>query len=87
MWTLLGDLYNCWVEGNKTPYTLDIGASGLLLEGCWRLQCSLGRALQGMRSSLLHGISDQRGCHDCLYISLDSVDVTLTSCQSLIGYQ
>ena len=25
------------------------------------LQCSFGRALQGMHSSLLHGISDKRG--------------------------
>ena len=86
---LLGDLYNCWVERNKTPYTLDIGASGLLLEG-WRLQCSLGRALQGMRSSLLHGISDKRGRHDCLYVFFSSKNnlnsSTLSAIEILLPY-
>ena len=70
---LLGNLHKRWIERGKTPYTLDIGASGILFES-WRLQCSLGRALQGMRSSLLHGISDRRGHHDCLYVIFSSQD-------------
>jgi len=86
---LLGDLYNCWVERDKTPYTLDIGTSGLLLEG-WRLQCSLGQALQGMRSSLLHGISDKRGRHDCLYVFFSSKNnlnsSTLSAIEILLPY-
>ncbi|MEO7559402.1 MAG: XrtB/PEP-CTERM-associated transcriptional regulator EpsA [Nitrosospira sp.] len=78
---LLGDLHSRWVEQGKAPYTLDIGASGLLFEG-WRLQCSLGKALQGMRSSLLHGISDERGHHDCLYVIFSSQDKLDSSTRS-----
>jgi transcriptional regulator EpsA len=86
---LLGDFHNRWIERGKTPYTLDIGASGILFEG-WRLQCSLGKALQGMRSSLLHGISDRRGHHDCLYVIFSSQDKldssTLSAMEILLPY-
>ena len=86
---LLGKLYSYWVEQGKASHTLDIGTSGLLFEG-WRLQCSLGRALQGMRSSLLHGISDRRGHHDCLYVIFSSKDKpdssTLSAMEILLPY-
>ena len=68
---LLRDLFNRWVEYGKTPYALDVGESGFLLKDT-NLQCTLGDALQGMRTSLVHGISDERGRHDCLYITFSS---------------
>ncbi|ARO87705.1 helix-turn-helix transcriptional regulator [Nitrosospira lacus] len=86
---LLGGFHNRWVERGKTPYMLDIGASGILFEG-WRLQCSLGRALQGMHSSVLHGISDRRGHHDCLYVIFSSRvkldNTTLGAMEILLPY-
>lgn len=64
---LLQGLFNRWVELGKSPYTLDAGDSGFLLEG-GGLQYSLGKALRGMRSLLVHGLTDKRSNQDCLYV-------------------
>ncbi len=64
---LLSGLFNRWVDLGKVPYVLDVGECGFLLND-GRLQCALGCALQGMRSAMVHGINDERGRHDCLYI-------------------
>lgn len=54
------------------------------------LQCSFGRALRGMHSLLLHGISDKRGQHDCLYVIFSSQegfnDSTLSAMEILLPY-
>ncbi|HEX8874270.1 MAG TPA: XrtB/PEP-CTERM-associated transcriptional regulator EpsA [Nitrosospira sp.] len=68
---LLQGLFNRWTELGKTPYTLGNGESVFLLEE-HGLQCSLGMALRGMRSILIHGVSDRRGQHDCLYAAFSS---------------
>lgn len=64
---LLRGLFECWVEHGKKPYALGAGESGFMLADSG-LQCALGDALQGMRSVLVHGISDERGRQDCLYV-------------------
>ncbi|MEP6877583.1 MAG: XrtB/PEP-CTERM-associated transcriptional regulator EpsA [Nitrosospira sp.] len=70
---LLQGLFNRWIELDKVPYALSVGESGFLLEDEERgLQCPLGGALQSMRSILIHGISDERGRHDCLYLIFSS---------------
>ncbi len=66
----LRSLHTRWVEMGRMPCT-SRGHSGILYEDSG-LQCALGSALQGMRSSLLHGISDERGRHDCLYVIFSS---------------
>ncbi|MEO8768061.1 MAG: XrtB/PEP-CTERM-associated transcriptional regulator EpsA [Nitrosospira sp.] len=77
---LLQGLFNRWIELDKVPYTLGAGESGFLLEDEERgLQCPLGGALQGMRSILIHGISDERGHHDCLYLIFSSKKTLDTS--------
>ncbi len=68
---LLLRLFNRWVELGKAPYTVGAGETGFLLADS-SLQCALGHALKGMRSSLVHGISDERGRHDCLYVTFSS---------------
>lgn len=68
---LLQGLFNRWIELGKMPYTLGAGESVFLLEER-ALQCPLGIASQGMQSILIHGISDKRGRHDCLYIIFSS---------------
>lgn len=92
---LLRALYNRWVELGRMPRALSvskfgIGGSGIFHAGSGP-QCSFGKALQGMRSSLLHGISDKRGGpHDCLYVIFSSQDKlnesTLNAMEILLPY-
>ena len=68
---------------------LGMGESCMLRTGRG-LQCSFGKALQGMHSSLLHGISDKRGQHDCLYVIFSSQEEfnnsTLNAMEVLLPY-
>jgi transcriptional regulator EpsA len=101
---LLRGLYNRWVELGRMPVAtrmsdldmsdldmseLCMGESCLLRTGRG-LQCSFGKALQGMHSSLLHGISDKRGQHDCLYVIFSSQEgfnnSTLNAMEVLLPY-
>jgi transcriptional regulator EpsA len=94
---LLQGLFNRWIELDKVPYALSVGESGFLLEDEERgLRCPLGIALQGMRSLLIHGISDERGNHDCLYLifsskkkldasSIDAIEILLPYIDSALG--
>lgn len=68
---LLSGLFNRWVDLGKAPYVIGTGEAGFLLNDS-HLQCELGSALQGMRSSMVHGISDERGRHDCLYMTFST---------------
>lgn len=101
---LLRELYNRWIELGRMPVATrmsdlgmgDLGMSDLgmekscMLRTARGLQCSFGRALQGMRSSLLHGISDKRGQHDCLYVVFSSQEgfdhSTLNAMEVLLPY-
>jgi transcriptional regulator EpsA len=71
------------------PCASGAGEPGLLQEDMG-LHCAFGKALQGMRSTLLHGISDKRGRHDCLYILFSSEDrfnaSTLSAMEILLPY-
>lgn len=68
---LLKGLFDRWVALGKRPYTLDSGEAGFLMED-GGIKCALGGALKEMRSSIVHGISDERGRHDCLYVVFSS---------------
>jgi transcriptional regulator EpsA len=85
---LLQGLFNRWVELGKSPYTLGVGESGFLLEGNG-LQCSLGKALQAMRSLLVHGLINERSRHDCIYVIFSSerkLHESLGAVQILLPY-
>jgi transcriptional regulator EpsA len=85
---LLQGLFNRWVELGKSPYTLGVGESGFLLEGDG-LQCSLGNALQAMRSLLVHGLINERSHQDCLYVIFSSerkLHESLGAMQILLPY-
>lgn len=75
----LRGLHKYWVEMGRQP----CASSG-------SLQYSLGGFLQGMRSSTLHGISDKRVRHDCLYVFYSSKDElnnsTLSAMEILLPY-
>ena len=101
---LLRELYNRWVELGRMPVAAsmsDLGMSDLCMsevgtgKSCMlrpgrSLQCSFGKALRGMHSLLLHGISDKRGQHDCLYVIFSSQegfnDSTLSAMEILLPY-
>ena len=84
---LLRRLHKHWVEMGRMPCS-DVGPGILHAQGI--LQCAFGGVLQGMRSSLLHGISDKRGRHDCLYVVFSSKDELnssmLTAMEVLLPY-
>ncbi|HTJ54237.1 MAG TPA: XrtB/PEP-CTERM-associated transcriptional regulator EpsA [Nitrosospira sp.] len=68
---LLQGLFSRWTTLGKTPYILTGEESVFLLEE-HGLPCPLGAALRGMRSVLVHGISDKRGQHDGIYVVFSS---------------
>ena len=68
---LLLTLFARWSEFGKKPFALNAGESGFLLEDTG-LKCALGDALQKMRCAMVHGINDERGSHDCLYVTFNS---------------
>lgn len=71
---LLRGLFERWIALGKKPYMLDAGESGFIMHD-GGIDCALGGALKEMRSSLVHGISDERGRHDCLYVVFSAAAV------------
>jgi transcriptional regulator EpsA len=68
---LLTNLFERWSSLGKVPLAINAGESGFLLEDTG-LQCALGDALHTMRSAIVHGICDERGSHDCLYVTFST---------------
>lgn len=64
---LLQKLFAHWSASGGLPCILEAGAAGFLAEVA-KVDCAVGGALKRMRSSLVHGIKDERGQHDCLYV-------------------
>jgi transcriptional regulator EpsA len=64
---LLTGLFDRWITQDRTPFVLNVGHENF----SWDSMVGSGPivdAMQDMRSSLVHGINDQRGRHDCLYV-------------------
>jgi transcriptional regulator EpsA len=64
---LMVSLFQRWTEFGKKPFSLNAGQSGFSLDDPG-LRSTLGSALLKMRSATIHGITDERGSHDCLYV-------------------
>lgn len=64
---LLTGLFNRWITQDRLPFSINVGEDGFTWEGV-ASQGPIADAMAGMRSSLVHGINDQRGRHDCLYV-------------------
>jgi transcriptional regulator EpsA len=64
---LLSGLFNRWIAQDRRPFSLNVGQDGFEWE---RVATSgpVADAMEHMKSSLVHGINDQRGRHDCLYV-------------------
>jgi transcriptional regulator EpsA len=68
---LMQQLFSRWSDYGKRPYGLNVGESGFVLADIG-LQCALGSAMRNMRSAMVHGINDERGSHDCLYVTFSA---------------
>ncbi len=68
---LLTGLFGRWIAQDKKPFALNGGQEGFTWESVAK-QGPIGEAMRRMRSSIIHGISDQRGRHDCLYVLFSS---------------
>ncbi|MEO9061481.1 MAG: XrtB/PEP-CTERM-associated transcriptional regulator EpsA [Nitrosospira sp.] len=87
--TLQKRLYGCWVGLGKASFRLSLGTHGFPTGGAESL-CAFGEAMYGMRSLLVHGISDARGGQDCLYVMFSSAasfnNSTLAAIENLMPY-
>jgi transcriptional regulator EpsA len=64
---LLTGLFNRWIVQDRRPFSLNVGQDGFAWEGV-ASHGPIAEAMLDMKSALVHGINDQRGRHDCLYV-------------------
>jgi transcriptional regulator EpsA len=64
---LLTGLFNRWIAQDRFPFSINVGEDGFTWDSV-ASQGPIADAMVGMRSSLVHGMNDQRGRHDCLYV-------------------
>ncbi len=64
---LLTGLFNRWIVQDRRPFSLNVGQDGFAWEGV-ATHGPIAEAMLDMKSALVHGINDQRGRHDCLYV-------------------
>ena len=77
---LLSALFARWIELGRVPYVIKAGEAGFpaaleSAESGEGVAGELGVALKSARSALIHGICDERGRHDCLYVLFAGGDV------------
>jgi transcriptional regulator EpsA len=68
---LLLQLFSRWTEFGNVPFAINAGTDGFQLVGTG-LECALHDALKRMRCAIVHGINDERGSHDCLYVAFST---------------
>lgn len=80
---LLIRLYAQWLEnGKKAMVHAGVALDAVLTPNA--RDHVLGNALRGMRCALTHGIKDERGSHDCLYVVLTCHEnFDLAACNTL----
>lgn len=64
---LLTGLFDRWIAQDRRPFSLKVCERGFTWDNM-ATPGPIGDAMRTMRSSLIHGINDQRGRHDCLYV-------------------
>ena len=68
---MMRELFARWNALGKRSFALHVGDGGFLLQQAL-LEHELGSALKRMRYATVHGIVDERGSHDCLYVSFSA---------------
>ncbi|MEO6825288.1 MAG: XrtB/PEP-CTERM-associated transcriptional regulator EpsA [Nitrosospira sp.] len=83
-------LYECWVGAGKKPFKLNLGERGNLCADFLESLRTFGKALHGMQSLLVHGISDERTGQDCLYVIFSATssfnNSSLSAMENLLPY-
>ena len=79
----LSTLFERWDEGNHTPYIIRT-ESGFYHEQL--VSPLLTKTIARMRCGLVHGIKDQRGHHDCLYVFLGPTDLGNTRTRDALRF-
>jgi len=64
---LLTSLFTRWLSQGNAPFSLSVGETGFTWDRVVE-NGPIAESLGTMRSCLVHGIRDERGRHDCLYI-------------------
>jgi transcriptional regulator EpsA len=64
---LLTSLFARWLAQGRGPFSLSVGEAGFTWDRVIE-RGPIAEAMRDMRSALVHGIKDQRGRHDCLYL-------------------
>jgi transcriptional regulator EpsA len=84
------NLYGCWVGAGKKPFRLNLGERGSLCADFLESLRTFGKALHGMQSLLVHGISDERTGQDCLYVIFSATssfnNSSLSAMENLLPY-
>lgn len=65
------DLFMRWTEFDCKPFAFQAGDTGFVLKDTGQ-QSALGDALQEMHCAMVHGIKDERGSYDCLYVAFST---------------
>jgi transcriptional regulator EpsA len=73
---LLSKFHSRWVAAGRSPSSLDFREFAHLL-GSTSLPGTFSSAMRSMRSVLIHGMRDQRGRHECLYVLLSARELPL----------
>ena len=81
---LLLSLFTRWSKFGRRPLALNSGDSDFQLVGRG-LTCALGSALLSMHCALVHGICDERGSHDCLYVIFSDAQQFTNAARSAMG--
>lgn len=69
---LLLDLFERWKQFKRRPYSLNAGSNGFLPRAASADDGELPRALRKMRTAMVHGVLDERGRSNCLYVAFRS---------------
>ncbi len=69
----LKELFARWVDAGREPLVLPAADALKEIDSC---PCPVHTALRGVRSLLVHGVRDERGGYDSLYVALHSRSFT-----------
>lgn len=81
---LLLRLFGRWNLSGRSPYALSAGERGFLLNDSG-LRGALGDALVKMRSAMVHGVNDERGRNQCLYVTFSGRERVGDMAQGALG--
>lgn len=68
---LLQQFFQQWAASGHKPVVIDGGEDGFTLISNGQ-KCDLGKALQRMRCAMVHGMTDERSNHVCLYAAFSA---------------